>query len=214
MNNNSIVSDVLFYKQISWEVCALFCGYECLLVVVVRLKIKALEPVLVWLDQSTVLNLDDDAWWALVACKRDSGSSFFLLIILPFLVGEFVYDHSYFIHNILMPFFGNWWGFLSFIKITDALSWHWTVMGSSVGWVRGWGLAGFVPVCGVPSWRLARLATMPFCKNSRHEFMRNSNNLYIQNKMNLLLYSAHNCYLTFKILVNFVFDKKLSKIWC
>ena len=87
--------------------------------VVVRLKIKALEPVLVWLDQSTVLYLDD-AWWALVACKRDSGSSFFLLIILPFLVGEFVYDYTYFLHNILMPFLAFDEFFLSFIKITDA----------------------------------------------------------------------------------------------
>ena len=30
---------------------------------------------------------------------------------------------------------------------------------------------------GMPGWRLARLATMPFSQNSKYEFMRNSNKI-------------------------------------
>jgi len=77
-----IVSDVmwLFADRLHGKVSALLLVRIPLLMVDVRLKIRALEPVFVWLDQSTVLYLDE-AWWALVACERDSGSSFFLLII-------------------------------------------------------------------------------------------------------------------------------------
>ena len=112
-----------FTNRFSWEVCALVCGYECLLVVVVRLKIKALEPVLVWLVQSTRLNLDDDALWALVACKRDRGSSVFLHIILPFLWVSYIR----FTVITLMLFLAIDEFFYQFCKSTDAPSWHWAV---------------------------------------------------------------------------------------
>ena len=145
--------DVTFCKQIAWELSALFWWYKCLLKVDVRLGIRALKPVLVWFRQSTVLNLDDDVWWALVACTRDSGSSFFLLIILLLLVGE-LHMITVILYTIYWCPFGNWWGFLTFCKITDALSWHLANLGSSVGWLCWEVLVGLTPWRGaaLPVW--------------------------------------------------------------
>ena len=127
--------DVTFCKQIAWESECFVCWYEYLLMVDVRLKIKALEPVLVWLDQSTVLYLDD-AWWALVACKRDSGSSFFLLIIC--------YSLWVSLHMITVIFYTIYWclflavdDVLTFLKSIDASCGIWWIW-SSVGWMHGW----------------------------------------------------------------------------
>ena len=92
-----IFSDVMcsFATDCMGKVSALLLVRIPLLMVDVRLKIRALEPVFVWLDQSTVLYLDE-AWWALFVCERDSGSSSLFAHQLLFLAGEFVYDHIIF----------------------------------------------------------------------------------------------------------------------
>ena len=73
-----------------------------------------------------------------------------------------------------------------------------------VRWMDAW--LGLSLCVGMPGWRLARLATMPFSKNSKHEFMRNSNILYIQNKMSLLVVCI--------FIINLMFTLFLCNIKC
>ena len=69
-------------------------------------------------------------------------------------------------HNILMPFLAVD-DVLTFLKSIDASCGIWWIW-SSVGWMHGWGLAGFVPVRGaawLASWPLDHDVTLLKMKN-------------------------------------------------
>ena len=149
--------DVTFCKQITWEVSALFCWCECLLMVDARLGIRALEPDLVWFHQSTVLDLDDDVWWTLVTCRRDSGSSsFFSLRISSIWFTVILYTKT------LMP---SWQLLIFFEKWLRRLAVCWMAMLGGLGGVDPvtWGSLASV------------MATRPCCHlqlNSKLSFIR------------------------------------------
>ena len=166
--------DVTFCKQIAWEVSALFCWCECLLMVDARLGIRALEPDLVWFHQSTMFWF---GWWSLMnSCHCCIKRSW--LIIFLFLVGK-LHMITVILYTIYWCPFGNWWNFLSFYKSTDALSWHLTIL-KIIRWMSAWVGPGWVRPCawGCPA---GVLATWPWChflKVEKMSFTRNSKTFY------------------------------------
>ena len=80
----------------------------------------------------------------------------------------------------------------------------WRLVGLVVCWMDAW--LGLSLCVGMPGWRLARLATVPFSKKCKHEFMRKLN--IFQTKWAFeYLYCFSNIHFYYRFHVYFVFTK-------